>query len=263
MQRPGLDLWALALLRLLLLGGVPVPTAAGDCVGYELSGAGSPEVDGCYSPVGPNGSSFAAAPGAWRLNQAAGGIWQLINGSGAVFYRAANGVEHGSERGRPAPLPPTFPTPVPACASWVWPIGWDCGGRLHGRPPQPAVRRLGLPPPPEPAPVPPPPPVPAPATPTTLRLVMDETFDGPALNSSRWRALDQVHHGGVYQPSNVILRNGSLVLRTVAQNQTIDGVDYFISSGAVNTSGLLEQRYGRWSARVKLPKVNQSPGYVL
>ena len=92
---------------------------------------------------------------------------------------------------------------------------------------------------------------------------MNESFDGPELNTSRWRALNQVHHGGVYQSSNVLLRNGSLVLRTVAQNQTINDIDYFVSSGAVNTSGLVEQRYGRWSARVKLPKVNESPGYVL
>ena len=52
-------------------------------------------------------------------------------------------------------------------------------------------------------------------------------------------------------------------MRTMAENSTINNEQYFVSSGAVNTSGLVEQRYGRWEARVKLPMVGESPGYTL
>ena len=53
--------------------------------------------------------------------------------------------------------------------------------------------------------------------------------------------LNQVHRAGIYEPANVIVQNGTLLLRTVAKNQTVDGVDYYISSGAVNSSGLVQQ----------------------
>ena len=92
---------------------------------------------------------------------------------------------------------------------------------------------------------------------------MAEDFSGSTLNRSRWQVYTGVHHGGIYELGNVVLRNGSLVLRTVAKNQSVGGTEFYISSGAVNQSRLLEQRYGRWSARVKLPDVNLSPGWVL
>ena len=63
------------------------------------------------------------------------------------------------------------------------------------------------------------------------------------------------------------MEGGNLVLQTVAQNMTIQQgstpTQFFVSSGAVNTSSLAEQVRGRWEARVKLPMVYQSPGYVL
>jgi beta-glucanase (GH16 family) len=98
-------------------------------------------------------------------------------------------------------------------------------------------------------------------------LLWEDHFDGTELNTSLWNVLEQVHQGGVYTKENVRVRDGNLVLQTVAQNMTIQQgavpTKFFVSSGAVNTSGLAEQVHGRWEARVKLPMVYQSPGYVL
>ena len=96
-----------------------------------------------------------------------------------------------------------------------------------------------------------------------MRLVWEDDFDGPSLNSSRWNVLEQAHRGGVYTRANVGLEGGHLVLRTEAQNLTVGGRSYYVTSGAVNTSGLAEQRTGRWEARVKLPLVAASAGYTL
>ena len=100
-----------------------------------------------------------------------------------------------------------------------------------------------------------------------MRLVWEDHFDGPSLNTSRWNVLQQVHRGGVYTADNVAIKDGMLILRTVAQNLTImqkgKPVDFYVSSGAVNTSGLMEQRRGRWQARVKLPMVSETQGYTL
>lgn len=99
-----------------------------------------------------------------------------------------------------------------------------------------------------------------------MRLVFEDEFDGP-LNSSRWNVLEQVHRGGVYTRGNVQVQDGVLVLKTVAQNMTIDqgGVPtrFYVSSGAVNSSGLFERRLGRWEVRAKLPLVSASPGFTL
>eukprot|EP01048_Picozoa_sp_COSAG05_P013439 COSAG05_NODE_1431_length_4907_cov_4.952579_7_plen_187_part_00 len=121
--------------------------------------------------------------------------------------------------------------------------------------PCPLVRRVGNSPGPKP-------PSPAPPSPP-MRLVVDEQFDDDELNTSLWNVLNQPHCGGFYSKDNAILVNGSLVLRTVAQNISVRGTKYFITSGAVNTAGRLYQRRGRWEARVKLPRVAESPGYTL
>ena len=146
--------------------------------------------------------------------------------------------------------------------------GWVCEGAM-GRDPCPAVRRMGLPPTPAPPPTPSPTPQPTPPAPapSAMRLVWEDEFDSPILNESRWNVLEQVHRGGVYTRDNVRIVDGALVLRTVARNMTIQQggrpIPFYVASGAVNTSGLLEQRTGRWEARVKLPAVAQSTGYTL
>lgn len=96
-----------------------------------------------------------------------------------------------------------------------------------------------------------------------MRLVAEDDFTGNTLNTSLWNVLEQVHRGGVYTAGNVWVRDGNLVLQTRAENLTVDGQPFYMTSGAVNTSGLLQQRHGRFSARVRLPDVNRSPGYTL
>ena len=93
-------------------------------------------------------------------------------------------------------------------------------------------------------------------------LVFEDTFDGP-LNASKWRVQEGVHLHGVYAAANAFTANGSLVLRTVAQNQSVDGVKYFVSSGAVDTSASLLQRWGAWEARVRMPNVAETAGFRL
>ena len=100
-----------------------------------------------------------------------------------------------------------------------------------------------------------------------MRLVWEDHFNGDTLNASLWNVLEQVHRGGVYTKENVRVENGMLVMQTIAQNLTIkqgsEDVQFYVSSGAVNTSGHFEQKHGRWEISVKLPMVYQSGGYIL
>jgi beta-glucanase (GH16 family) len=96
-----------------------------------------------------------------------------------------------------------------------------------------------------------------------MRLLWEDNFEGTELNTSRWNVLEQLHRGGVYTRDNVVVANGVLSMRTIAQNITLPQGEFYVSSGAVNTSGLFEMRTGRWEASVKLPKVSESAGYTL
>ena len=214
---------------------------AAPCAGYLVSGAGSSAVDGCYRQRGDgtpplfvldDNHTLYIWDGAWRLG---------VSGT-AVFYVAT----------APTAWPPE--TSGGCGTTWV-----QSGSPSEGDDPCPAIRRTGLPPAP---PVPPPPVPPAPPAPP-MRLVWQDDFTGPFLNGSLWNVLEQPHRGGVYTRDNVLVRDGALVLRTVAHNASVDGVPYFVTSGAVNTSGRAEQRHGRWEARVKLPLVGGSEGYTL
>jgi beta-glucanase (GH16 family) len=93
-------------------------------------------------------------------------------------------------------------------------------------------------------------------------LVFEDNFTGP-LNLSKWHVQSGVHIHGVYEAANAFTANNSLILRTVACNQTIDGVQYFLSSGAVDTSASFTQQWGTWEARVRMPNVNQTSGFRL
>lgn len=95
-------------------------------------------------------------------------------------------------------------------------------------------------------------------------LVVDEEFDSPKLNRSVFVVLEQVHRGGLYTADNVYIANGSLVLRQQALQPpvVVDGTPFYVGAGAVNTSGLVEQRYGRWEIRAKLPAAGFTPGFV-
>jgi hypothetical protein len=201
---------------------------AASCVGYVVSGAGAAEVNGCYvSNSRPDGGSssisFANRANGIVLskNPSHRGAWQFLNqSSGKVLY-----LQFTSPTVPSTALPPVSSVPVTVCSSWVWPLGWTCSGK--GRPPQPAVTRMGLPPVPPPPLDPPSPPALPPPPPPAMELVMSEDFSGSTLNRSRWQVYTGIHHGGIYESDNVVLRNGSLVLRTVAKNQGVGGKEFY------------------------------------
>jgi len=95
-----------------------------------------------------------------------------------------------------------------------------------------------------------------------MRLVFEDDFDGATVNASKWLVLDGVvNRGGMYLAANVVVRDGALVLRTVPRNYTHNHMAYYVASGAVRSR--FTQRTGRWEARVKLPRPNESPSYTL
>ena len=96
-----------------------------------------------------------------------------------------------------------------------------------------------------------------------MRLVVDEHFNGDTLNASLWNILEEAHEGGLYTKDNVNVAGGALVIRTVAQNVTQGGKQWYVTSGAVSTASKFAQVGGRWVARVKLPVASQSRGYLL
>ena len=150
------------LVAILLLGRVSIAQA--ECTGYTVGGAGSEDVDGCYRPAG---GQFVLddthALYAWD------GVWRLGDSGSKVYYEA----------GRPSKFPPESSG---GCGDWFVQDGSD---------PCPAVKRSNLPPvPPTPPPTIPPSPRPPPTP--AMKLVWEDDFDGPDLNTSRWRVLERL-----------------------------------------------------------------------
>eukprot|EP00040_Diaphanoeca_grandis_P026013 m.144998 g.144998 ORF g.144998 m.144998 type:complete len:383 (+) comp30406_c0_seq2:237-1385(+) len=211
-----------------------------DCKGYVVQGAGSTDFDGCYAL---NGSMYDAplfvldtAHNLYRYD----GYWRLGSPGHTMGYIAYASSD--------------FP---PVVGSHIF---WRDG---EASDPPPTLIRGDLPPLPPPPPAPTPKPVPPAPPAPPMRLVVKDNFDTPTLNESLWNVLEQKHRGGIYTRDNVFIRDGNLVLRTVARNMTVDGTPFFFASGAVNTSGLDERHSGRYSVRLKLPNVDASPGYTL
>ena len=50
---------------------------------------------------------------------------------------------------------------------------------------------------------------------------MRDDFNGTKLNTSLWTALDQIHRGGLYHPSNVAVHDGMLWMKTAPHNRTV------------------------------------------
>jgi beta-glucanase (GH16 family) len=96
-----------------------------------------------------------------------------------------------------------------------------------------------------------------------MRLVVEENFEGEEINASLWEVYNMTHIGGVYTPTNVRVENGMLIIRTIEENVTVKGKQYYVTSGAVSTAGKFSQVGGRWEISVKLPQVSKSHGYTL
>lgn len=140
-----------------------------DCVGYIVSGAGTPGVDGCYV-YHPEGALYVKDSGhelyTWDS------VWRIGEKGKNISYIALK--------------PSKFPPAAPGGCNLRWTTA------EYGEPPCPKLQRNGLPPlPPAPAPSPAPRP-PLPPPPPPMRLVWEDDFDQDQLNRSRWNILEQV-----------------------------------------------------------------------
>jgi hypothetical protein len=89
------------------------------------------------------------------------------------------------------------------------------------------------------------------------QLVWDETFDGPQLDPGKWAVADDSqpnYDGGVntYDPANVSLQAGNLVIRSKARGTTKSG-DPAYTSGKVTTKHKFSFLYGKVEVRAMLP----------
>lgn len=227
-----------------------------NCTGYLVQGAGDTAVNGCYKPVGEcalvcSGRRVCGQRPGFALDRTHqlyswDNVWKLGLCGKSVSYAAT----HQSL------WPPAGGT---GCGE-----SWEAvANKAHpkGSPPCPSVARSNMGP--VPPPPPPPPPPPAAPPPPPMQLVVDEHFNGDTLNASLWNILEEAHEGGLYTKDNVNVAGGALVIRTVAQNVTQGGKQWYVTSGAVTTANKFAQVGGRWVARVKLPKASQSRGYLL
>lgn len=96
-------------------------------------------------------------------------------------------------------------------------------------------------------------------------LVWSDEFDGPdgaAPDPAKWTVIENGSGFGnqeleyyTSRPSNVHLEGGNLVITARKETYTgPDGVTREYTSGRLQTSGHFDQQYGRFEARIKIPK---------
>ncbi|HEV2469126.1 MAG TPA: glycoside hydrolase family 16 protein [Candidatus Sulfotelmatobacter sp.] len=103
------------------------------------------------------------------------------------------------------------------------------------------------------------------ATPAGWKLVWSDEFNGPdgsAVDSSKW--VSEVGGGGwgnqeleyyTARPQNAYLQGGNLVIKVLQEKYTgADGVTRNYTSARLKTQGKLSQKYGRFEARIKIPR---------
>ena len=90
-------------------------------------------------------------------------------------------------------------------------------------------------------------------------LVFEDSFDGPALDRSRWNV--ELHEPGwvneewqeyVDSEENILLRDGRLLIRPVKTVHTDGTITY--TSGRISTQYKHDFTYGLFEARLKVPK---------
>lgn len=98
---------------------------------------------------------------------------------------------------------------------------------------------------------------PQPAAPTGWTLAWSDEFDGDALDTSKWVAESGGHGWGNQElqyytgrPENVRVGGGMLTIE--ARKERYEGSEY--TSARLKTAGLKETQYGRYEARIKIPK---------
>jgi len=106
---------------------------------------------------------------------------------------------------------------------------------------------------------------PSPSPAPTYQLVWSDEFngaDGSAPDPAKWAI--QTGGGGwgnheleYYTPraQNVQVKSGNLVITALKENYTgADGVSRNYTSARIRTKGLFSQQYGKFEARIKVPK---------
>jgi beta-glucanase (GH16 family) len=90
------------------------------------------------------------------------------------------------------------------------------------------------------------------------RLTFEDTFDGTALDPTKW--VNETYWRSwlperqLYLPQNVRVEQGLLRLETRRQDTTYQGHAFAYTSGYVSTRGKFVQRYGKFEVRARLPK---------
>lgn len=93
-----------------------------------------------------------------------------------------------------------------------------------------------------------------PADAVQWRLVFSDEFDGTSLDQTKWRAEDAAlvknEELQYYAPDHVSVRGG--VMRILAEAKPRGGRKY--TSGLIETRGLYSRAFGRFEARIQLPR---------
>lgn len=91
-------------------------------------------------------------------------------------------------------------------------------------------------------------------------LTFEEDFNGDALNETIWNVSNYSSiisqydgHDALFVADRVAVSNGTLVITTVLDPQTFNGVHYNMTSGWIDTQGKVSQQYGRFEASMKMP----------
>jgi len=96
------------------------------------------------------------------------------------------------------------------------------------------------------------------------RLTFYDDFNDATIDPTKWNIRHQyIYWGGLCSKDNAYTDKGSLVLRTIAKNQTISNQPYYVETAFADTSGTFEQLYGKWEMRAWLPDVDTTSGYTL
>src|SRR6516165_8706647 len=104
-----------------------------------------------------------------------------------------------------------------------------------------------------------------PSTSPTYQLVWSDEFSGPdgsAPDATKWAIQTGGNGWGNHEleyyttrPQNVQVQSGNLVITAVKEDYTgPDGVSQHYTSARMQTKGLFSQQYGRFEARIKIPK---------
>jgi beta-glucanase (GH16 family) len=110
------------------------------------------------------------------------------------------------------------------------------------------------------------PPTPIGNPPGTWQLKFDDEFNGQSLNGTDWSTgwLSQgitqpvsTNELECYDPANVKVSDGSLILGLAQKSESCGGMDRSYASGMVNSDGKFEFRYGFMEARIWLPGQGQ------